>query len=67
MKEFLMLDNTLMKYSIHFVNLALAQEGFGYFMRDGGTPYTHETIRAIHGVTGEINWRIYLLERVCGP
>ncbi|PNF15704.1 hypothetical protein B7P43_G12455 [Cryptotermes secundus] len=39
-----------------FVNLAPAEERFGYFMQDGATPHTaKETIRALRGVFGELN------------
>jgi hypothetical protein len=56
MKALLMLNDTLMKYSIHFfINLAPAEERFSYFMQDSMTPHTaKETIGALHGVFGEL-------------
>jgi hypothetical protein len=60
MTELLMLNDTLMKYSIFFI-LAPAEERFGYFMQDGITPHTaNETIQALRGVWG-INWEDRIL------
>jgi hypothetical protein len=39
-----------------FINLAPAEEGYGYFMQDGMTPHTaKETIWVLCGIFGEIN------------
>jgi hypothetical protein len=51
-----------------FVNLATAEEKFGYFMQRSATPHTaNETIPALHSVFRELMGRTELLARVCGP
>jgi hypothetical protein len=58
MKELLILNATLMKYTVHFfIN-----------MEDGVTPHSaKETIQALRGVFVKLMERIKLLARVCWP
>jgi hypothetical protein len=52
-----------------FVNLAPAEERYGYFMQDGVTPQTaKETIRALRGVFGKLNGKDRNIRKgVCPP
>jgi hypothetical protein len=69
MMELMMLNNTLMRYSIHFVvNLAPAEERFGYFIQDGTTPRAaKETTRVLRCVFGEFNGQDRIISKVLWP
>jgi hypothetical protein len=51
-----------------FINLAAAEEIFGYFMQDGATPHTaKEAIRALRGVFGERNGEDRIINKGLWP
>jgi hypothetical protein len=69
MRKLSMLNIILMKYSTHFfVNLAPAEDRFGYFIQDNVTPHTaKETIRTLCGVFGEFNGEDRIISKGLWP
>jgi hypothetical protein len=65
MKELLILNNTLMKYSIHF---SLIWHRFVFFIQDGATPHTtKETIRKLSSVFGEFHGEDRIISKGLWP